>query len=195
MATLQLDLLPGALQACKSVSSLYQALTFLGEQLWAAERKQSQCSNCPNSIPSVPSSLKWDRKCAAHSSAALPGSCGTGIFPPTRGERAAPCSYCHHQGIAQWDKANRLTWSQILIPLQFSVQVQLPSVVSQRTKTERMRSMKYLLLLYTIMSFLHIHMQYTHTHINAAHTHTYMQYVWVMIAVGVIAWNCLPIVN
>lgn len=194
MATLQLDLLPGAFQAHKSVSSLYQALTFLGAQPWAAERKQSQCSNFSNFIPSILSSLKWDRKCAAHSSTALPGPCGTGIFSPL-GIRAVPCSYCHHQEIAQWDKANRWTWSQTLKPLQFAVQVQLPSVVSQRTKTERMRSMKYLPLLYMIMSFLHIYMQYTHTHINAGHTHTYMQYVWVMIAVGVIAWNCLPIVN
>lgn len=105
MATLQLDLLPGAFQAHKSVSSLYQALTFPGAQPWAAERKQSQCSNFSNFIPSILSSLKWDRKCAAHSSTALPSPCGTGIFSPL-GIRAVPCSYCHHQGIAQWDKAN-----------------------------------------------------------------------------------------
>ena len=54
---------------------------------------------------------------------------------PTGEEEVSPCSDCHHQGIAQWDEANRLTWSQTLLPLSFSIQVKLPSVASLRTKS------------------------------------------------------------
>ena len=72
---------PLALQACKSISSSHQALAFPGEQLRAVEGKQSHSSNFPPSVLTVPLSLKWDRKPAAHPSAALPAPCGTGVIP------------------------------------------------------------------------------------------------------------------
>lgn len=80
MATLQLDLLPAALQACKLVGTLHQALVFPGELLWAVERKQSHCSNFihPSIHPHCPPLSKMRQKTCCS-----PKHCSAySLFPP-----------------------------------------------------------------------------------------------------------------
>lgn len=86
---IQSDLLPGALQASKSVSSLWHALTFPGEQFKVVEKKQSHCSNFPPTTLTVLLSLKRDKQHTAHPSAALLAPCVIGVLPP-QGNREHP---------------------------------------------------------------------------------------------------------